>query len=69
VGKPNRKKSKVYQESEDASYLNDYVEENRSDLNRDSGAWYPCKLPKNGNTVKVQFVLGPSESSFNPIKK
>ena len=38
-------------------------------MNKDNGGWYPCKLPNNGNTVKVQFVFGFPEVAVNQVKK
>ena len=49
-----RKKSKHYQQSEDVSYM-DGLDEPKSDLNINN--WYPCKLPNNNSTVRVQFLL------------
>lgn len=55
----SRKRSLVYQEDNENS--EEEGEEERSELARESNDWYPCRLPKSGQLMKVQFVLQPQD--------
>ena len=45
------------------------MEDERSELARESNDWYPCKLPKNGQLMKVQFVVLQPEEPIPEKKK
>lgn len=67
--KQSRKRSILYQENGDNSE-EDAMDEERSELARDSNDWFPCRLPKTGQMMKVQFVLHqPDEPAVDKKKE
>lgn len=66
--KQSRKRSILYQDDGDNSE-EDAMDEERSELARDSNDWFPCRMPKTGQMMKVQFVLHQPDEPIVEKKK